>query len=461
MKRKKDYRIVYKVIAIFVLIALILGAIFYQIRLAGEGETTIEANELKGQIIAVNDQTLTLRNDKNVVYTLDLQAAKIVGDEMQFGSLATISYTGDLVEGNSIQDIDVLKVSVQATQVRNGGSENTDSTVASKEIAQKVQAMTLEQKVAQMFMAICPKRDAVSLLNQYPLGGYVLTARDFENKSRETVIANIKTYQATGTIPLLIAVNEEGGDVVSVSNNLRNNPFNLPQEVFAAGGMDAIIADATEKSEFLKEFGINANLGPVVDVATSEDDYIYPRSFGSNANETSEYVKNVIEAMNSVKMGSVLKHFPGYGNAPDNSDTIYHDSRDFDTFKNNDFIPFKAGIGAGANAILVNHNVIDALDDQNPASLSPTLIKVLRNELSYQGVIMTGDLSDGGVAAFGSTGEVAKKAALAGNDMLITSNPQEHLSAVITAAQNNEICLNQIDHSVMRILTWKSQLGIL
>ena len=158
----------------------------------------------------------------------------------------------------------------------------------------------------------------------------MLYNRDFHNRTREEVIENIQSYQKAVTIPMLIAVDEEGGTVVRVSNNLRSNKFRSPQDVFKAGGMDAIISDATEKSEFLKEFGINVNIGPVADVAMSKDDFIYQRSFGTDPNETAEFVKNVVKAMNDIKMGSVLKHFPGYGNVADNHTAICHDSRDYD-----------------------------------------------------------------------------------------------------------------------------------
>ena len=324
-----------------------------------------------------------------------------------------------------------------------------------------VEKMTLEQKIAQLFLARCPESQAVELLSQYQLGGYMLYNRDFHNRTREEVIENIQSYQKAVTIPMLIAVDEEGGTVVRVSNNLRSNKFRSPQDVFKAGGMDAITSDATEKSEFLKEFGINVNIGPVADVAMSKDDFIYQRSFGTDPNETAEFVKNVVKAMNDIKMGSVLKHFPGYGNVADNHTAICHDSRDYDSLVNNDFLPFKAGISAGANSILISHIVVDSIDDQNLASLSPRVSKILRDDLNYHGVIIADDISMASAKAFGSEGEVALKAIKAGNDLIMTSNPQEHISALITAAKNDEICLNSLDRSVMRILTWKSQLGIL
>lgn len=458
---QKNNAIIHKFIVIIILLGLVSGALFYQLRLTGEGETKINAKKFTGQIIDVTDATVTLRMDDNAVYTIDYQDAKVKGDPIQYGNRATIRYTGDLDKTKSLQDIDVLDFSVQAIYARNGGSDNTEATTVSKRVAQMVAKMSLEDKVAQMFLARCPEDQAVALLSQYQLGGFVLYDHDFQSRSREEVIENIRTYQNTVNIPLLIAVDEEGGSVVRVSNHLRNNKFRSPQNVFKSGGMDAIISDATEKSEFLKEFGINVNIGPVCDVAASKEDFIYQRSFSMDAKDTSEYVKNVVTAMNDIKMGSVLKHFPGYGNNGDNQNEVCHDMRDYDSIANNDFLPFKAGIEAGANSILITHIVVDCLDDKNLASLSPKVNNVLRNELNYQGVIMSDDISMDSVRTFGTEAEVALKAIQAGNDLIMTSSPQVHIEAVIAAAKNNEISLNALDHSIMRVLTWKEQLGIL
>ena len=223
---------------------------------------------------------------------------------------------------------------------------------------------------------------------------------------------------------------------------------------------DSIISDATEKSEFLQEFGINVNLAPVADVPLSEGDYIYARSFGLDSQATSNYVKNVVSAMNDLHMGSVLKHFPGYGNAPGSSGT-YHDTREYSEFANRDLLPFEAGIEAGANAILVTNNIIDSMDDQNPATLSANVHELLRNNLGYNGVILTDDISGIDHQEFGNDDQIAVKAIQAGNDLIMTSNPQSCFNAILNAVNNGEISLNQLDISVLRVLAWKASLQLL
>lgn len=448
----KNYRIISRIIVIIVLLGLVITTGFYALQLTSKQET-IKVEYLEGQIIAIKDRTVSLRDDNNRVYSIDLSDVEIGDDQFQFGSQISLQYTGIL---ESEVPIDIVKTSVQVPQIINGTIESDKL----NKIIGEVSKMSLEQKVAQMFFVVCPDSGAVSLLDRYQVGGYFLENKDFKNKSRNTVIANIKAYQAAVKIPLLIMVNEEGGKETSVSNNLRSNRFRLAQNVFKSGGMDSIIADTTEKTEFLQAFGINVNMNPVADLPDSSEDFIYERSFGTDVDETSDYVKSVVKVMKGLKMGSVLKHFPGYGNAPDTNDLIYHDTRDYDVIMDEDIKPFKAGVEAGANCILVGHNIVDVIDNQNPGSLSSNMISLIRNELEYNGVIMSDNISKATSAAFGSAGEVAIKSVQAGNDMIITENPQEHIEAIINAAKNNQVNLNDIDKSVMRILAWKSQLDL-
>lgn len=448
----KNYRIISRIIIIVVLLGLVITAGFYALQLTSKQET-IKVEYLEGQIIAIKDRTVSLRDDNNRVYSIDLSDVEIDDDQFQFGSQISLQYTGIL---ESEAQFDIVKASTQVPQIINGTIESDKL----NKIISEVSKLSLEQKVAQMFFVVCPDSGAVSLLDRYQVGGYFMENKDFKNKSRNTVIANIKAYQAAVKIPLLIMVNEEGGKETSVSNNLRSNRFRLAQNVFKSGGMDSIIADTTEKTEFLQAFGINVNMNPVADLPDSSEDFIYERSFGMDVDETSDYVKSVVKVMKGLKMGSVLKHFPGYGNAPDTNDLIYHDTRDYDVIMDEDIKPFKAGVETGANCILVGHNIVDVIDNQNPGSLSSNMISLVRKELEYNGVIMSDNISKATSAAFGSAEEVAIKSVQAGNDMIITDNPQEHIEAIINAAKSNQIDLNDLDKSVMRILAWKSQLDL-
>ena len=323
--------------------------------------------------------------------------------------------------------------------------------------------MTLEEKVGQMFIARCPETDAAQLAADYHLGGYILFGRDFKDKTAEQVTTDIQNYQDAAEIPLLIAVDEEGGTVNRVSSNpnLRSSPFRSPQSLYSEGGLELVRSDAQEKCRLLESLGININFAPVCDVSQDPADFIYDRTLGRDAQETSQYVAAVVETMAEEGMGSVLKHFPGYGNNTDTHTGVAYDDRPYDTFLTSDFLPFQAGIAAGADMVLVSHNIVSAMDEASPASLSPEVHRVLREDLGFTGVIVTDDLVMDGVRDFAGDDEAAVLAVQAGNDLLCCTDFQTQVPAVLAAVESGEITEEQIDAAVLRVLTMKLRLGIL
>lgn len=342
--------------------------------------------------------------------------------------------------------------------VTSGSTENQDQI-----IEELLSTMTVEEKVGQMFFVRCPDTGAVEAVSQYKLGGYILFGRDFKDKTAEQVRNDISSYQSASGVPLLIGTDEEGGTVVRASSNpnLFSHRGLSPQALFAEGGMDSIIQDARQKSVTLLGLGVNVNLAPVADVSTDPNDFIYDRSFGQDAQATAEYVSNVVKTMDAEGIGSVLKHFPGYGNNVDTHTGVAIDERPYETFQTSDFLPFTAGIQAGADAVLVSHNVMSCVDNQLPASLSPAVHNELRSTLGFQGVIMTDDLAMDAVAAYAGDQSPAVMAVKAGNDMIITTDFQTQIPEVIQAVKSGEIDEAQIDQSVTRVLQWKYDLGLL
>ena len=262
---------------------------------------------------------------------------------------------------------------------------------------------------------------------------------------------------------MLIGVDEEGGTVVRVSKfkEFRDTPFLSPRALYAKGGLKLIIEDAYEKAELLKGLCINVNLAPVCDLSFDVDDYMYDRAFGVSVDATSEYVSSVVCIMNKKKLGSVLKHFPGYGNNEDTHTGIAYDNRSYETFETKDFLPFEAGIKAGANSILVSHNIVKSMDEKMPASLSKEVHNILREELKFDGVIMTDDLSMDAITSFTDGMAAAVTAVNAGNDLLIATDYKTQIPAVIEAVKNGVIKEETIDKAVFRVLTWKDTLGLL
>ena len=323
--------------------------------------------------------------------------------------------------------------------------------------------------MGQLFFVRCPADSAADDVSAYHLGGYILFGRDFTDKTADDVIQTIRSYQnaaaADTGIPLLIGVDEEGGTVVRVSSNphLRREKSPSPQKLLAQGGTEALVENAAEKDALLHGLGINVNLAPVVDVSTNPGDFIYDRTFGLDADGTSDCVTAVVEQMSADNMGSVLKHFPGYGSNADTHTDIAVDQRSLEQFESADFLPFSAGMdaGDGKTAVLVSHNIMTAVDDTLPASLSPAVHQLLREELGFDGVVMTDDLAMDAVAAYSESGAVAVMALQAGNDLVLTTDYRTQISKVLEAVETGTLSIDTIDTACRRVLTWKQTLGLL
>ena len=317
--------------------------------------------------------------------------------------------------------------------------------------------MSLEEKVGQMIIARCPESGAVSEAEEWHLGGYILFARDFKGETPDSLRETIAQYQAVSEIPMLIGVDEEGGDIVRASKyeQFRSEPFPSPMELYQQGGIEAVRADAEEKSAFLADLGINMNFAPVCDLPRSESDYIYDRTFGTDAEMTSDCIGAVTEQMNASGMMSVLKHFPGYGNNVDTHTGIAYDERPLSEFRELDLLPFSAGIDAGAPCVMVSHNIIMCIDDTMPASLSPAVHELLREELGFDGVIVTDELSMGAIEDFTGAESAAVRAVQAGNDLLCVTDYPTAIQAILKAVEDGDITEERIDESVLRILEMK------
>lgn len=332
-----------------------------------------------------------------------------------------------------------------------------------KSLDNYISQMTTEEKVGQMFYVRCPDTNALEQINQYHIGGYILFGKDFENKTKEEVTNTIQSYQNKAKIPLLIGVDEEGGTVVRVSSNpnLRESPFLSPKDTFAYGGWDGIINDAEEKAKLLLSLGINVNMAPDCDITSDTNGFMYDRSFSDNVDDVDKFVSTVVSTSKENHLGTVLKHFPGYGNNVDTHTGIAYDNRDYSEFTEKDFKPFISGINAGADCILVSHNIVNCMDKNYPASLSENVHKIIRNQLNFNGVIMTDDLIMDAITQFTGDESAAVIATKAGNDLLCCSSVDTQYPAVLNAVKNNEIPISQINESVKRILKWKIDLGIL
>jgi len=327
------------------------------------------------------------------------------------------------------------------------------------EIAEsKLKTLSLDEKIGQLFLVRYNQKNDIENLKKYKFGGYVFYKKDFENKTVDEVKNMINNLQINSEIPLLTAVDEEGGKIIRISSNpnLYPTPFKSSSQLYNLGSFELIKNDTIEKSKLLNNLGINLNLAPVIDVSTNPNDYMYERTFKQSTELTKEYAKVVIEASKNTKVSYTLKHFPGYGNNIDTHLNTSLDTRSYENIVNNDLPPFIEGINVGAEAILISHNIVTSVDN-NPASLSKKINNLLRNDLGFTGVIITDDLDMGATSTI-EDNEI--KAIQAGNNLLIITDYSK-IDSVKKAVIGGVISEELIDELAFKVLAWKYYKGLM
>ena len=323
-------------------------------------------------------------------------------------------------------------------------------------------SMTLEQKVGQMFVVRRPQDDAEAMraVTDYHIGGFTLYAVDFANRTPDDVRALLTSYQEASLIPLFIAADCEGGSVVRASKYpaFREQPFPSPRELMAAGGSEAAYKDACEKAEFLLDLGVNFNYAPVCDMSGNPDCFIYKRTASHDPEQTAAYIQAVVRGMQEHSIIGSLKHFPGYGDNVDPHTSIARDDRDLETFMTRDLAPFRAGIAAGAPIVMVAHNIVSCMDAEIPASLSPAVHTLLREQMGFDGLIMTDSLDMNAITLYTGDRASAVQAVLSGNDLLCCTTYWHQYPAVLDAVRDGTIPEQMIDDAVRRILTLKAKM---
>ena len=324
-------------------------------------------------------------------------------------------------------------------------------------------SMTLEEKIGQLFIVRYENIDEEDEVKQYQLGGITFYGKDFRYEDKDSIIELINSLQSDVKIPMFMSVDEEGGSVARVSRwyQYRSEIFLSPRDYYEQGGLDLVLQMEEEKAQLLSSLGLNMNLSPVADISDKPGAFMYDRSLGEDACTTAEFVCRTAKISADYGVGSVIKHFPGHGNNTDTHFYTTRDTRSLEELKENDLIPFQAAMDDGYSAVMIGHTVVEALDDEYPASLSKKVHDYIRNQMKFDGVIMPDALDMDTVSSSFNGENVAVLAIMAGNDILCTSEYKEQYEAVLQAVKDNKISIEQIDESVLRILRWKLQLGII
>lgn len=413
-----------------------------------------KSKELLGMVMQYDENIVTVQDANSAIYTFNVEDA-----DLDIGDNVMIEYTGLLNKKGNEQKCEVIAYTVMNETTDENGipkswSDNGIFSDYYKLAYEKLQGITLDEKIGQLLLVRYPSTNQKEVLKKYKLGGFVFFEKDFKDKTETEVKQMMNSLQDAANIPLLTAVDEEGGKVVRISSNpnLVSEKFKSSSELYTAGGFGKITQDTIDKSRVLYNLGLNLNLAPVVDVSTNPSDYMYNRTLKQNTQLTSTYAKTVIDASKGTGVSYTLKHFPGYGNNSDTHTGTSVDSRDYDTIVKTDLPPFEAGIQAGAEAVLVSHNIVNSIDSNNPASLSIGVHNLLRNQLAFTGIIISDDIAMG---ALSSIDDVTVKAILAGNDLIITTDYEESFNSIKNAITTGRISEEQINKLAFRVLAWK------
>lgn len=325
------------------------------------------------------------------------------------------------------------------------------------EANKKMKNMSLEEKVGQLFLVRYDGNLASNWIKKYYPGGYIMFAKDFNNQTKESIKKEIDDLQSISKVPLVIAVDEEGGYVTRVSRypSFRESKFLAPRSYYESGGEKLLEQTEKEKAKLLLSIGVNLNLAPVADVSIDSNDFINIRTFNRNAKETAVLIGKMVNYANEEGISSSLKHFPGYGNNVDTHTGIAIDERSYENFVENDYLPFEEGIKNKVPTVLVSHNIIKCMDSEYPATLSKKVISELREKLNFTGVVITDDLSMSAVNSYVENGSAAVLAVNAGEDLIITSDFVKMYNSVYEAVKNKEIDMETIDKAVRRNIAWK------
>lgn len=300
--------------------------------------------------------------------------------------------------------------------------------------------------------------DAKFMLNEYRVGGIILFDRNMESKDQvKSLITDInKTGKSAGLTPLFIGIDQEGGAVARMEDQLIKVP---PAEELGKEPIEQAVSLAKQSGTELKGLGFNINFAPVADLGLT-----YGRSFSTNPDDVVRYASAVGKAYDEAGLWYSYKHFPGIGK----TDVDLHADTSVvpvskETLLNEDtkvFVDLIKQSKPNTYAIMVSHAMYPQIDADHPSSLSKAIITDwLRKDMGYNGVVVTDDMDMGALAKHYTFGDMAVQSILAGSDILLVCHEYEHMqeayNGLMKAVKDGRISKERLDESVKRILLMK------
>lgn len=375
----------------------------------------------------------------------------------------------------------------QAFKSNSGGDSEAIKAIIDK--------MTLEQKVAQLFV-VSPETltgvDSVQYagdmtyqaLQDYPVGGIVFAKDNIDSSSQfGTMTDNLQSYsEDISGLPLFLAAAEEGGSASVLGNNdnldeYYENSYSDDDSDYSSSSANSVHSGATSMSEIgrkddsnnayeagksigslMSAYGLNLDLAPVADVLSGNSTGIGDRTFGTDVQTVSDMALEVIRGIQEEDVNAAMKYFPGYGAASSNMSGFPVINSSLDELKKKEFLPYSNAIAQGLDFVMVGHiSVPNVTGDDTPASLSEKMIsEVLRKDLGFKGIVMTDYLNDKTIVKNYSAADAAVKAIQAGADLLLEPDDLEAAyEGVLKAVKKGDITEDRLDESIYRILRVK------
>lgn len=349
---------------------------------------------------------------------------------------------------------------------------------ATDAVEAKLTEMTLREKVGQLFwvrpealdFSLNPEKKKLTQtmrqnLEQYPVGGIVIFKGNIQDESQLSSL--IADFQSASKIPMIVAVDEEGGSVARLANH---EAFSLPKyksarDIGATGDPEQARQMGRTIGSYLRAYGFNLDFAPVADVDSNPaNPVIGRRAYSTDAQQAAQMVTAAVEGFHDAGMLCTVKHFPGHGDT--GQDSHYGTATSYKTWeemKATEMLPFEAGIAAGVDVVMTAHiTTPNATADGLPASLSYTMItERLRGELGFQGVIVTDALGMNAIKNYFAPAESAVAALCAGVDVLLMpSDLRAAFDGVVRAVEDGTLSEERLNESVRRILILKQKAGL-
>lgn len=337
-------------------------------------------------------------------------------------------------------------------------------------VEETIDQMTLEEKVGQLLVigveGTSFSSEMDNLIRNYHVGGVIIMGRNVATTNEILQLINgIKKANELNKTPLFLSVDEEGGRVSRLPVGIPKLPTSA--QIGKLNDESVSYRAGTYLAGVLNEFGYNMNFAPVLDVNSNpRNPVIGNRSFGSDPYQVAKLGISTMHGMMDNGIIPVVKHFPGHGDTVvDSHKALPKVETTLEALRNVELVPFQKAIEEGADAVMVAHILFPALDPDYPSSMSKAIITgLLRNEMKFEGVIITDDLTMGAIANDYIIPEAAVQSFIAGSDLLLVVCDYEvqlnTFNAFIKAIETGEITEERLNESIKRILTLKEKYSV-